>query len=79
MIKSIAIYKPNNAVEKFVLKKAIRQPNSTDAYFVTKIDLISDTSVLVTFSTGKVTRYAGMPFECEEEAKTGKKTEGETE
>ena len=78
MIKSITIYKPNNAVEKFTLKKLIRQPNTPEGYMVTQIELISDAMVVVSFSNDKVMRYSGMPFECEEVAQTGKKKVEET-
>lgn len=72
MIKSIAIYKPNNAVEKFALKKLIRQPNTPNGYMVTKIEIIEQT-IVVTFSNDRVMYYSGMPYECEELVQNGKK------
>lgn len=79
MIKGITIYKPNNAVEKYVLKKVMRQPNNPDGYFVTQIELISDSSVVVTFNNDKAIRYAGMPFETDEVIQVGKKKTEEKE
>lgn len=79
MIKGITIYKPNNAVEKYVLKKVMRQPNNPEGYFVTQIELISDHMVVVTFNNDKIIRYAGMPFETDEVATTGKKKTEEKE
>lgn len=79
MIKGITIYKPNNAVEKYVLKKVMRQPNNPEGYFVTQIELISDSSVVVTFNNDKAIRYAGMPFETDEVIQVGKKKTEEKE